>query len=111
MKYLVLLHDDLAALPHDDAGRAALGAAYEVFTQSARSGGHLVDGMPLSPMPDTVRTVKSSGISNGPPAARPQSLIGYYVLDYPSIDAATAAAKGIPAAKTGSVEIIPFAEM
>ncbi len=111
MKFMVLLYQDLALMPTDDVGRAKLGAAYETFTQAARSNGHLTDGMPLVPMPDHVRTVGPDGIKTGPPVSRAQSLIGYYVLDYPTIDAAVEAAKMIPVAATGSVEIVPFMEM
>ena len=111
MKFMALLYTDVAKLPRDEAGYAKLTKAYDEFTQSVKNAGTYVDGMPLSPLPDEVRTVKGSGIRNGPPAARVEALVGYYILDYPSPDAAAKAAKEIPAAKTGTVEVIPFGQM
>jgi hypothetical protein len=111
MKHLVLLYQDLSTMPSDAAGQDRLSAAYETFTQSARAANALIDGYPLVPMPDHVRTIAGGAVKNGAPEVRQQSLIGFYILDYPTLDAVVAAAQRIPTAASGSVEVIPFREM
>jgi hypothetical protein len=108
---MVLLYQDPRSFPADDAGRQKLGEAFEAFTQSVKKAGQFIDGMPLVPMPDQVRTVSGGVAKQGPPESRAQSLIGYYILDYPSIDAAAKDAARIPCAASGSVELVPFMEV
>ena len=111
MNYLVLLYDNPAAFPTDPKARDAQFAAYGAFTEAIRSSGHFVSGTPLVPMPDQVRTVKAAGVATGPAHKLPESLVGMYVLDCASIDEAAMIAGKIPAAKTGSVEVVPFMDM
>jgi hypothetical protein len=111
MKYLVLLYQDPSTLPTDAAGRDRQIAAYEAFTQSVRTANALVAGNPLVPMADQVRTIAAGAVQSGPPQTRPQALIGFYILDYPTLDAAVTSAQAIPAASAGSVEVVPFMEM
>lgn len=111
MNYLVLLYQNPANFPTDPAKRDAEYAAYGTFTEAIRASGHFVSGTPLTPMPDQVRTVKASGVTNGPAHKLPESLVGMYVLECTSIDEAAMIAGKVPAAKSGSVEVIPFMDM
>ncbi len=111
MNYLVLIYQDPSTFPTDAAGRDQQIAAYETFTQGVRAANTLVAGNPLVPLPDQVRTIAGGTIKSGPPQTRPQALIGFYILDYPTLDAAVTSARAIPAASIGSVEVVPFMEM
>jgi hypothetical protein len=111
MNYLVLLYENPANLPSDGAARDAQFKAYGDFTEAIRASGHFVSGTPLIPMPDQVRTVKSSGVTPGPAHKNAEALVGMYVLECASIDEAAMIAGKIPAAKKGSVEVVPFMDM
>jgi hypothetical protein len=111
MNYLVLLYENPANFPSDGAARGAQFKAYDDFTQAIRNSGHFVSGTPLIPMPDQVRTVKSSGVNPGPAHKIPETLVGMYVLACKSIDEAAMIAGKVPAAKSGSVEVVPFMDM
>jgi hypothetical protein len=111
MKYMVLLYQDPKNFPTDEKGRQALFAAYENFTQSQKSSGAFVDGMPLG-QPDQARTVKGNAIANGLAHNDRLPLVGYYILEYGSVDEAAKAATRIPVASSGgTIEVVPFAEM
>jgi len=111
MNYLVLLYENPANFPSDEAARNAQFKAYGDFTEAIRASGHFVSGTPLIPMPDQTRTVKTSGVRNGPAHTIPEALVGTYVLDCKTIDEAAMIAGKIPAAKTGSVQVVPFMDM
>jgi hypothetical protein len=111
MKFLVLLYQDPSTFPTDAAGQAAQIAAYETYTQSVLATNSLLAGNPLVPMPDQVRTIALGATKNGPPQARTQALIGFYILEFPSLDAAVASARAIPAASVGSIEVVPYLDM
>lgn len=111
VEYLVLLYQNPALFPTDPAARQSQFAAYDAFTQDVRAKGQFVSGTPLVPMPDQIRTVKASGVTSGPSHARPEALVGMYVLQGKDIDEIATIAAKIPAAKSGSVEIVPFMEM
>jgi hypothetical protein len=111
MKFLVLLYQDPATFPTDAAGQAKQIAAYETYTQSVLATNSLVGGNPLVPMPDHVRTIAAGSTKPGPPQPRAQALIGFYILEFPTLDAAVASARAIPAASAGSIEVVPFRDM
>lgn len=114
MKYMITLYHDAAAIasrPDPDAFEK-LGAEYEKFTQSVRAAGSLVDGNPLKTEVKTVRQTNDKAVAtDGPVYAAPQGMVGYYILELPSMNAAVEAAARIPAAALGSVEIREFMEM
>lgn len=111
MNYLVLLYENPANFPSDGASRDAQFKAYGDFTEAIRASGHFVSGTPLMPMPDQTRTVKASGVANGPAHKIPEALVGMYVLDCKTIDEAAMIAGKVPAAKSGSVQVVPFMDM
>lgn len=114
MKYMITLYHDaksIAGRPDPDAF-AKLGAEYERFTQSVRATGSFVDGNPLKTEVKTVRQSNGKAVAaDGPSHASPEGMVGYYILELPSMTAAVEAASRIPAAKLGSVEIREFMDM
>jgi hypothetical protein len=110
VNYLVLLYQNPANFS-TGAARDAEFQAYDTFTQAIRSSGHFVSGTPLIPVPDQLRTVRSTGATKGPAHPNAEALVGMYVLDCKDIDEAAMIAGKIPAAKTGSVEVVPFMAM
>ena len=111
MNYLFLLYQNPATFPSDGAARDAQFKAYGDFTEAVRASGHFVSGTPLIPIPDQTRTVKTSGVKNGPAHPIPDALVGMYVLECKTIDEAAMIAGKIPAAKDGSVQVVPFMDM
>ncbi len=111
MKFLVLLYQDPATFPTDNAGMEKQIAAYETYTQSVLASNSLIAGNPLVPMPDAVRTIAAGSTKTGPPIARTQALIGFYVLEFPTLDAAVASVHALPTASAGSIEVVPFRDM
>jgi hypothetical protein len=111
MKFLVLLYQDPSTFPTDNAGIEKQIAAYDTYTQSVLASNSLIAGNPLVPMPDAVRTIAAGSTKTGPPVARTEALIGFYVLEFPTLDAAVASAHALPTASAGSIEVVPFRDM
>ena len=111
-KYMLLIYDDPSASPAPESPEAQQEhAEYGTFTEGVRSQGLFVSGDPLEPT-DTATTVRVDGggetvLSDGPFADTKEWLAGYYVLDCPDLDTATAQAARIPAARHGAIEVRP----
>jgi hypothetical protein len=115
-QYMLLIYDDGVTGPAPDSpeGQAESGE-YNVFTQDIRANGQFLAGAPLQTI-DTATTVRVNGtgeavLSDGPFAETKEWLAGYYLLDCPDLDTATAQAARIPATRHGSVEVRPVMEI
>jgi hypothetical protein len=115
-QYMLLIYDDPTGSPAPDSPEAQKEfAEYGTFTEDIRSNGQFVSGAPLQ-MTDTATTVRVNGsgeavLSDGPFAETKEWLAGYYLLDCPDLDTATAQAARIPAARHGSIEVRPVMEI
>jgi hypothetical protein len=115
-QYMLLIYDDLSSSPAPDSPEAQKEfAEYGTFTEEIRSNGQFVSGAPLQTT-DTATTVRVDGggetvLSDGPFAETKEWLAGYYLLDCPDLDTATAQAAKIPAARHGSIEVRPVMEI
>jgi hypothetical protein len=116
-QYMLLIYEDPTASPAPDSPQAqAEFGEYGAFTEDIRSNGQFVSGAPLQ-MTDTATTVRVNGnggdavLSDGPFAETKEWLAGYYVLDCPDLDTATAQAARIPAARHGAIEVRPVMEI
>jgi hypothetical protein len=115
-QYMLLIYEDAASSPAPDSPQAQQEfAEYGAFSENVQSAGQFVSGAPLQPT-DTATTVRVNGddeavLSDGPFAESKEWLAGYYLLECPDLDTATAQAARIPAARHGSVEVRPIMEI
>jgi hypothetical protein len=115
-QYMLLIYEDPTSSPAPDSPEAQQEfAEYGAFSESVQSAGQFVSGAPLQ-FTDTATTVRVNGgadpvLSDGPFAETKEWLAGYYVLDCPDLDTATAAAARIPAARHGAIEVRPVMEI
>ena len=110
-QYMLLIYEDPATSPDPQSPEAQQEyAEYGTFTQGIQSAGMFVSGAPLQAT-DTATTVRVNGgetvLSDGPFADTKEWLAGYYMLECPDLDTATAQAAKIPAARHGAIEVRP----
>ncbi|MER2297952.1 YciI family protein [Pseudomonas promysalinigenes] len=112
MKYLCLVYCDeglLHSLPDSPEDAECL-----AYAQSLHAGGRIVAAEALKPV-QTATTVRMRGgrmsITDGPFAETKEQLAGFYLVDAQDLDEALNIAKGIPAARVGSVEVRPIREL
>jgi len=110
MKYALLIYNDPAAFPADDATDDAIMAEYAAVTQAMLDAGELDRGERLA-RADTATSVRVRGgkasVTDGPFAETKEHLGGFYLVDVPDLDRALELAAAIPTARTGVVEIRP----
>lgn len=112
MKYLLLIYENeaaFAAVPEAEQGR--IFEEYMDYTRRIRKSGNHVAGEALQPV-STATTVRvKSGktvTTDGPFAETREQLGGFYLVEARDLDEAIQLAAGIPASKTGSVEVRPI---
>ena len=114
MKYLILgaITEAGQQLPGPDleAWMAEIGAWYE---KGGGGSGKLVEGGHQLAPPATAKTVRASGVTDGPFMETKEALGGYSVLETDTIDEAVEIAKTWPGVDRGwmTVEVRPVVEM
>lgn len=110
MKYALLIYNDPAAFPAEDAAADRLLAEYAAVTQAMLDSGELAGGVRLA-RADTATSVRVRGdktsVTDGPFAETKEHLGGFYLIDVPDLDRALELAAALPAARTSVVEIRP----
>jgi hypothetical protein len=112
MKYLLLIYEkeaDWAAIPEAEKGK--IFQEYMDYSKRIRKSGHYIGGHALQPV-STATTVREKNgktlTTDGPFAETREQLGGFYLVEAKDLDEATALAKGIPAVRTGSIEVRPI---
>ena len=112
MKYVMLIIDTPAEPsqqnPEYGAWYAEIGAWYEKWGATGKlDGGHQLQGVA------TAKTVRGSGVTDGPFVETKEVLGGYSVIDADSIDEAVEVAKTWPGVDRGwiTIEVRPVIEM
>jgi len=112
VKYVLLIMDTPAEpapqTPEWNAWYAEVGAWYEKWGATGKLGaGHQLQG------PDTAKTVRASGVTDGPFIETKEVLGGYSLIDADSIEEAVDIAKTWPGVDRGwiTVELRPVIEM
>jgi hypothetical protein len=112
MQYLLLIYESetsWAAIPEDEKGR--IFQEYMDYTNGIRKSGNYLAGEALQPV-STATTVRvKSGktlTTDGPFAETREQLGGFYMVEASNLDEAIKLASGIPAARTGSIEVRPI---
>jgi hypothetical protein len=114
MRYLLLIYGDESIWT--DAGpeeMAATMAAHEAFSQATRVEGILRGGEALEPTASATSVRVRDGrtmLSDGPYAETREQLGGFYIVECESLDQAVDAARRIPEAVHGVVEVRPIME-
>ena len=115
MQYLLMIYRNEAE--HEAQGEAEtrkITAEYEAFTQSIIASGNFKGADRLRPvaMATTVRVRDGKILStDGPFAETREQLGGYYLVEAKDLDEAIAIAARIPAARSGSIEVRPVADI
>jgi hypothetical protein len=115
-QYMLLIYDDPSSSPSPDSPQGQQEyQEYGTFTEDIRQKGLMVSGAPLQTT-DTATTVRVRNggepvLSDGPFADTKEWLAGYYILECPDLDSATAQAARIPAARHGAIEVRPIMDM
>jgi hypothetical protein len=115
MRYMLLIYEkesNWATMSQEDAGK--IFGEYMAFTEDIRKNGQYVSGAPLQPTPTatTVRVDNGKTVTtDGPFAETREQLGGYYLVEARDLDEAIAIAGRIPAARSGSIEVRPVADV
>lgn len=114
MRYLLLIYGDEAAMANmTQEDTHAEMAEYAAFGEAITSEGIIRGGEALQPSA-TATTVRvrdgETLLSDGPFAETHEQLGGFYMIECDTLDEAIGAAKRIPGAQYGSVEVRPIRE-
>ena len=113
MKYLILITDT-------EAGRAVSGADLEqwmgeigAWYEKSAAAGRLADGGEQLDRPDRARTIRSTGVTDGPYIESKEALGAFSVLEADSIDEAVELARTWPGVDRGwvTIEVRPVMQM
>jgi len=112
MQYLLLIYENEASSAGlSEAEQGKIFQEYMDYTNRIRKSGNYVGGEALQPV-STATTVKLKNgktvTTDGPFAETREQLGGFYMVEAKDLDEAVALAAGIPAARTGSIEVRPI---
>lgn len=111
MKYLLLIYENEASSAGlSEAERGKVFQEYMDYTNGIHKSGNYLGGEALQPI-STATTVRvrngKTVTTDGPFAETREQLGGFYMVEAKDLDEAIALATGIPAARTGSIEVRP----
>jgi hypothetical protein len=107
MEFMLVLYEDPELIASEEQRKEAVQHVGE-YAMSLVGDGTLKGGAPLRPVAEAKRVRTRNGqqrILDGPFAEAKEVIAGYFVIDAPSVEAATAIAARCPNAEFGSVEI------
>ena len=112
MKYLLLIYENEKAFEGvSEAEQGKIFQEYMDYTNGIKKAGHYIAGEALQPV-STATTVRvKSGktlTTDGPFAETREQLGGFYMVEAKDLDEAIKLACGIPAVRTGSIEVRPI---
>jgi len=112
MKYLLLIYENEASTAGlSEAEQGKIFQEYMDYTARIRKNGNYVAGEALQPISaaTTVRVKNGKTLTtDGPFAETREQLGGFYMVEAKDLDEAIALAAGIPAVRTGSIEVRPI---
>ncbi len=112
MKYLLLIYENEgASAGRSEAEHGKIFQEYMDYTARIRKKGNYVAGEALQPV-STATTVRVKNgktlTTDGPFAETREQLGGFYMVEAKDLDEAIALATGIPAVRTGAIEVRPI---
>ena len=112
MKYLLLIYESeagFAGMSGDE--QAKIFEEYMVYTKNIKKSGNYIGGEALQAI-STATTVRVKNgktlTTDGPFAETREQLGGFYFVEAKDLDEAIKLAAGIPASRTGSIEVRPI---
>jgi len=112
MQYLLLIYENEGASAGlSEAEQGKIFQEYMDYTLRIRKNGNYVAGEALQPIATatTVRVKNGKTVAtDGPFAETREQLGGFYMVEAKDLDEAIALAAGIPASRTGSIEVRPI---
>ena len=112
MKYLLLIYEsEAAATGLSEAEQGKMFQEYMDYTRGIKKSGNYVSGEALEPIATatTVRVKNGKTVStDGPFAETREQLGGFYLVEAKDLDEAIKLGAGIPAVRTGSIEVRPI---
>ena len=112
MKYLLLIYGnegDFANVSEADQGR--IFQEYMDYTKGIRKNGNYLGGEALQPVATATTVRQRNGktlTTDGPFAETKEQLGGFYLVEAKDLDEAIKLGSGIPAVRTGSIEVRPI---
>ena len=107
MEFMLVLYEDPELIATEEQRKEAVQRVGE-YAMSLIGDGTLKGGAPLHPVTEAKKVRTRDGqqrILDGPFAEAKEVIAGYFVIEAPSVDAATAIAARCPNAEFGSVEV------
>jgi hypothetical protein len=112
MQYLLLIYENEAAFESaSEEEQGKIFQEYVDYTDRIRKSGNYLAGEALQPT-STATSVRVKGgktvATDGPFAETREQLGGFYMVEAKDLDEAIGLAAGIPASRTGSIEVRPI---
>jgi hypothetical protein len=112
MKYLLLIYENEANFAKiSEAEGQKIFAEYMDYTKGIRKAGNYIGGEALQPVATATTVRQRNGktlTTDGPFAETKEQLGGFYLVDAKDLDEAIKLAGGIPAVRSGSIEVRPI---
>lgn len=112
MKYLLLIYENEGDFA--DASEAEQGKIFQEYmdyTRGIKKSGNYIGGEALQPIATATTVRQRNGktvTTDGPFAETKEQLGGFYLVEAKDLDEAIKLAGGIPAVRTGTIEIRPI---
>ena len=114
MRFLLLLNGDEATLNRDPTPGTPISPEFVAYAEAMRKAGVFLGGERLKASKHGARVRVRDGKSlvlDGPYVDAKEQLGGYFMIEVPGLDEAVSWAARCPAAKYGTVEVRPVADL
>jgi hypothetical protein len=112
MKYLLLIYENEASFANvSEAEQGQIFEEYMTYSRGIKKNGNYLGGEALQPVATATTVRQRNGktlTTDGPFAETKEQLGGFYMVEAKDLDEAIKLANGIPAARTGSIEVRPI---
>ena len=112
MKYLLLIYESEAAFAGvSEAEQGKIFEEYMDYTRRIKKNGNYIGGEALQPVSTATAVRVKNGktvTTDGPFAETREQLGGFYLVEAKDLDEAIKLAAGIPASRTGTIEVRPI---
>jgi len=112
MKYLLLIYENEASFANvSEAEQGQIFEEYMTYSRGIKKNGNYLGGEALQPVATATTVRQRNGktlTTDGPFAETKEQLGGFYMVEAKDLDEAIKLANGIPAVRTGSIEVRPI---
>ena len=112
MKYLLLIYENEADFANvSEAEQGKIFQEYMDYSKGIRKNGNYISGEALQPIATATTVRQRNGktlTTDGPFAETKEQLGGFFMVEAKDLDEAIKLAGGIPAVRTGSIEVRPI---